>query len=36
MDRIQMIENLRKKHGDGFFERDIERLLGAHIMAYST
>lgn len=36
VDRLQMIENLRKKHGDGFFERDIEKLLGAHIMAYST
>jgi hypothetical protein len=34
--RISDITKLRQKYGDGYFERDIERLLGTHIWAYAT
>lgn len=35
-DRVNIIKELRNKYGDSYFERDIEKLLGAHIMAYSA
>jgi hypothetical protein len=35
-DRIKMINEKRQKYGDGFFERDIERLVGTHTWAYAT
>ena len=31
-----MINEKRQKYGDGFFERDIERLVGTHTWAYAT
>ena len=34
--RLEIIAKKRAKYGDGFFERDIERLLSSHIWAYST
>ena len=34
--RINDIAKLRQKYGDGYFERDLERLLGTHIWAYAT
>lgn len=34
--RLQLIDSLRRKRGDGFFEQNIENLLGAHIWAYAT
>ena len=34
--RLKIIQELRSKYGDSYFERDIEKLLGMHIMAYSA
>lgn len=36
LNRKDIIDKQRAKHGDGFFERDLERILGQHIWAYST
>jgi len=35
-ERLKDIAKLRAKYGDGYFERDLERLLGTHIWAYAT
>ena len=34
--RIEMINTLRAKKGDGCIERNLENLLGTHIWAYAT
>lgn len=35
-ERLKIIQDLRSKYGDSYFERDIEKLLGTHIMTYSA
>jgi hypothetical protein len=34
--RLDIIKDQRGKYGDGFYERDLERILMHHIWAYST
>ena len=34
--RIDIINQKRREYGDGFFERDLERILSTHIWSYST
>lgn len=34
--RLEIIASKRTMYGDGYFERDLERLLSTHIWAYST
>ena len=34
--RIEMINDLVARHGKGYFERDLERILGTHTWAYAT
>lgn len=34
--RLDVIQRQRQKYGDGYFERDLERLLSSHIWAYAT
>lgn len=34
--RLDLITRKRTQYGDGFFERDLERILSTHIWAYST
>lgn len=34
--RLEIIAEKRAKYGDGYFERDLERLLSTNIWAYST
>lgn len=35
-DRIHLIESMRKREGDGVFERDLEKILMHHTQAYSV